>query len=69
MKLIENWRQELNRVWSAKLAILSALLLNMPDLLTTFQVFIEPRWFQIAATVAAIGAFLARFIQQKDPQQ
>lgn len=68
-KLIPEWRQVLNRAWSARLMLLSGALLAAPDLLSVFEVFLDEGTFKLLSSVAMLGAFCARFIDQKEPPQ
>lgn len=72
MKLIDNWRAELNRLWSIRLALLAGLLANAPDLLgalpdalSNLQDLMAPQTYRWLSTAATLAAFAARFIQQK----
>ena len=66
MSLIDDWRKELNRLWSVRLIVLSVVLLNAPDAIPLLQDYISPTWFKMLSTLAGLGAFLARFVKQND---
>lgn len=42
MKLIEEWRSKLNKLWTIRLAILGMLLAAADQILAAFQMFIPP---------------------------
>ncbi len=60
MKLIENWREELNRLWSVRVAILTALLGVADQILSVFGAQLPPVVYSILAVMIA----LARVVQQ-----
>jgi len=66
VKMIPNWKREMRRVWSAKLIIASVFFLNLPSALPFLESMFDPKVFSALASVAAIAAFIARFIDQED---
>lgn len=60
MKLIEGWRIQLNKLWSVRLAILTALLASADQILAAFNMFIPPFWFGILS----LGIIVARLVYQ-----
>lgn len=62
MKLLDDWRTELNRLWTVKFAVMGLVISAVDQVLTAFQMFLPP-W------VYAIGMGLviaARLMKQKD---
>jgi hypothetical protein len=64
MKLIQDWRDALNRLWSVRIAIFTALLGVADPILALFQAQIPP--FVFSCLAAAI--IVARVLQQPDPE-
>lgn len=64
MKLIENWRSELNRLWTVRVALVSALLGVADQILSVFQSSIPP----VVYSMLFVGIVVARVIQQRDPE-
>lgn len=63
MKLIDNWRAELNRLWSVKLAILGALLASGDQILAALSGagVISPMMYALLSGAVVV----ARIVQQK----
>lgn len=64
MKLIPdagNW----HKFWSIRLALLSAILGALELALPLWQGLVPPHTFAVLSTLAAVGAAVARVIQQK----
>ena len=66
MKLIDDWRAQLNRLWSIRLALLSALFSALEAGLPPFVDSIPPRLFATLSAVAAVGTILVRLLRQPD---
>lgn len=68
MKLGSKWRAVLMRAWSVRLMILAAVLSGLETALTLAGNFLGlPKGlFALLAFLATCGAFIARFIVQKD---
>ena len=64
MKPIENWRAELNRLWSVRIAILMTFLAIADQAFQQVQAFVPP----IAYAALSIVFILARLWMQKRPQ-
>lgn len=64
MKLIDNWRDELNRVWVVKAALFSALLGVADQILAEFQSSLPP----VVYSLLFIGIVVVRVLQQTDPE-
>lgn len=60
MKLIENWRIQLNKLWSVRLAIFTALLASADQILAAFNLMIPPFWYGILS----LGIIVARLVYQ-----
>lgn len=61
MKLIDDWRAQLNHLWVVKLALLQAFLGISDQLLALFQMYIPPMTYAILAAVIIV----ARMWRQK----
>lgn len=57
MKLIDEWRAKLNKLWTIRLAILGMLLAAADQILSAFQMFIPP-WCYGLLSLAVIVARL-----------
>ena len=64
MKLRRDWRYLLNRAWSIKLAILSAVLGAIAATLPLFSSVISPAIFGALSMVAAIATAVVRLLDQ-----
>lgn len=63
MKLIQDWRECLNRLWSVRIALFTALLAAADPLLALFQREVPP--FVYSLLCAAV--IIARIVQQAPP--
>lgn len=64
MTLIEDWKKKFPKLWSVRLAILSAVLGVLEMTLPMFQTLIPPLTFGILSVVTGIAAAVARLIAQ-----
>ncbi len=55
MKLIDQWRAQLNRLWSVRLAILTALLAVADQLLGLFNGLIPPVWYAVLSMLVIVA--------------
>ena len=62
MKLIEHWRDELNRLWTVRFAILGMLLAAADQVLAAFQMFVPPWAYGLLMALVIV----ARLVYQKD---
>lgn len=62
MKMIDDWRAELNRLWSVKAAVLTALLAMAEQVTPALQEFIPPSVY----AGLSILIILLRLWKQKD---
>lgn len=62
--LIDGWRETLNKAWSVRLLVLTALFGALEVGLPQFAGLLPEKTFALLSTIAAIGAFACRFIQQ-----
>lgn len=60
MKLIDDWRAEINRLWSVRVAIFAALLGVADQVLSTFGAQLPP----VVYSVIAVAIALARVARQ-----
>ena len=60
MKLIEEWRVQLNRLWTVRVAIFTALLAVSDQILALFNLFIPPFWYAVLSMLI----ILARVVDQ-----
>jgi len=61
MKLIQGWREELNRLWTVRVAIFMALLASADQILALFNLFIPPIWYAVLSMLVIV----ARVVVQK----
>lgn len=63
MKLVADWRAQLNRLWSVRIGIFTALLASGDEILTTLNGggFLTPKWY----AGLALAIVVARVVQQK----
>jgi hypothetical protein len=61
MKLIDNWRAELNKLWSIRMALLTALLGSADQILGAFMGNLPPVVYSLLAVLIAV----ARVVDQK----
>ena len=66
MMLIPNWRDVLRWAWSIRLAALAALLSGVEIVLPFFSEAIPRGIFAVMSFLATVGAFIARFVAQKE---
>lgn len=64
--LIHNWRQVLKRAWSVKLIVLAAVLTGIEAMLPFIALPIPPGLFAWLTLVVTGGAFVARFLAQRE---
>lgn len=64
MNLIEDWQSLWHKLWSVRLALLSALLGVLELTLPHFQSFIPPMWFGVLSVIVGVAAAVARLVQQ-----
>jgi hypothetical protein len=64
MKLIQGWRDALNRLWSVRIAIFTALLGVADPILALFQAQVPP----LVYSVLCAAIIIARVLQQPDPE-
>ncbi len=68
MRLIDNWRTELHRLWSSRLAIYLAILNGVALGIAALIDVVKP-WIFIALNVVAYVAIaVLRIIKQPDPK-
>ena len=63
MKLIDNWKQELDRLWSIRVAIVMASLSIADQLLPTLSGYIPP----VVYAGLSIAVIVARLLAQPEP--
>lgn len=64
--IISNWREVLRKAWSARLMICAALMSGVEIALPLFSDKFPRGVFAALSFVAVAGAFIARFVAQKD---
>lgn len=67
MKLIDNWRTELRRLWSPQLAAAAAIVEGANQIAAELAGVLPWRWVSIAAGILALLAAIARLIKQEVP--
>lgn len=55
MKLIEQWREKLNKLWSVRFAILTALLAVADQLLLPFEGRIPPATYAVLSVLIIVA--------------
>lgn len=63
-RFIDDWRKELNRVWSMKFIIAAVLFEAADQVLPLFVDFIPKGPFAVLSMIAAVGAGAARLVKQ-----
>lgn len=68
MRLVTNWRAVLRRAWSVRLTLLAALLSGIEVALPLVgdRLPVPPGIFAGLSFIITAGAFVARFVAQKD---
>lgn len=66
MKLVPNWRDVLRKAWSIRLAALAAVLSGVEIALPFFSDTFPRLVFAGFSFLATVGAFIARFVAQKE---
>jgi hypothetical protein len=66
-KLIDDWRHQLNRLWSIRLALLAVLLGVLEQVLPLFTFIVPERVFAWLSLAVALAAGFARLIKQEKP--
>lgn len=68
MKLVENWKAELHRLWSIRLSLAFGVFTGTAAVLSAFVDVFNP-WFLLAISVVVNIALipLARLVKQPDP--
>ena len=60
MKLIDGWREKLNRVWSVRVAIFTALLASADLILAQFAYVVPP----VVYAALSVAVIVARVLEQ-----
>lgn len=60
--MIDQWRAQLNRLWTVRFAILGMLLAAADQILAAFQMFVPPWMYGLLMGLVVI----ARLVYQKD---
>jgi hypothetical protein len=69
MKLIDNWKVELHRLWTVRISLFFGVLNGVALGLTAFSDVFNP-WFFMALNMLVYGVIaLARLLKQADPKQ
>lgn len=66
MKLVSDWREILRWAWSIRLAALAAVLSGIEIALPFFSETFPRLIFAGLSFLATVGAFIARFVAQKE---
>jgi len=66
MKLIEGWKELAPKLWSVRLALLSAVLGVVEITLPLWQGLVPPLVFASLSTLAAVAAAVARIVAQPE---
>jgi len=66
MKLIQGWRDEINRLWSVRVAIFMALLASADQILALFNLFIPPIWYAVLSMLIIVARITAQAPAKKD---
>ena len=65
-KFIEGWKEKFPKLWSVRLALLSAVLGVIEITLPLWQSLVPPLVFATLSTLAAVSAAVARIVAQPD---
>jgi hypothetical protein len=60
MKLIDGWREQLNRLWTVRVAIFMALLASADQILALFNLFIPPIWYAVLSMLVIVARVVAQ---------
>lgn len=66
MNFISDWRRVLGRAWSVRLMLLAALLSGAEAVSPWLENILAPGQLALFSALASSGAFVARFLVQKD---
>jgi hypothetical protein len=66
MTLIDDWKAKAGKLWSVRLALLSAALSAAEVALPYFNGFLPPKTMAVLALVTAAGAAVARIVAQPE---
>ena len=64
MQLITDWKSTFTKLWSVRLALLTAVFSALEVALPFFVDFVPPRTMAILATASACGSAIARIVAQ-----
>lgn len=67
MKLIDDWRAQLNKLWSVRIAILTALLASADQILAAFNLFIPPVWYGVLSLLVIVARLVYQPAKPNDP--
>lgn len=68
MRMIDNWKVELHRLWSIRISLFVGILTGIASVINAFDSVFNP-WLLVTISVLAdtLVIPLARLIDQKDP--
>lgn len=68
-RLIDDWKTELHRLWSARFGIYLFVLTQLLAVLPVIADAFNPRFLLVVFGLAIAGIVFLRFVKQVDPEQ
>lgn len=65
-ELVPHWKRVLRHAWSIRLIVVAGVLSAAEIVIPLFEDTIPRGWFAALSVIATIGAFVSRFVVQKD---
>jgi len=65
-ELVPHWKRVLRHAWSIRLIVVAGVLSAAEIVIPLFEDTIPRGWFAALSAIATIGAFVSRFVVQKD---
>lgn len=69
LRLIDDWKTELHRLWSIRVALAYAAFTGMAMILGAFVDVFNPWFLLVVSEVVCISIVLLRLVKQKDPME
>jgi hypothetical protein len=69
LRLIDDWKTELHRLWSARFGVYLFVLTQVLAFLPSVADQLNPRFLLVVFGVAIAGIVFLRFVKQVDPEQ
>ena len=69
MKLIDGWREQINRLWSVRVAIVLALLPVADQILGLFDKYIPAFWYSVLSMLIIVARVLDQTPKNGTPEK